>query len=426
MRTFLCCIGVLLLLAGAALGWLWHDAATFLAKIPESPGREVLFDVPQGARFGPTAKRLAEKGVVTDARRFELLARWKKQENRLQAGRFSLHTGWKPEHVLDALVNGKPALSRITVPEGLAWWQTARLLADAGFVKYEDFRAVITDPAFLRHYGIPFASAEGFLMPDTYVLKKPDDPAGDAPAREAPRTDASAASVTAGPPANAASSSPAQTDAAAAQAPAPDAAGPPQPTTSAASGANAAAQPKAKPSPMPADPGLRQAWRVAGRMVDNFWRKAEAVWPGGRRPAPGELKRWVILASIVEKETSVEEERPRVAGVYANRLARGMLLQADPTVIYGLGQNFSGRLLYKHLDDAGNPYNTYQRPGLTPGPICSFGASALGAAVKPETHGYLYFVARPDGSGAHVFSTSLDAHNRAVREYREKRRGEKR
>ena len=138
------------------------------------------------------------------------------------------------------------------------------------------------------------------------------------------------------------------------------------------------------------------------------------------------LSNTIILASIVEKETAVEAERPRVAGVYANRLARGMLLQADPTVIYGLGQNFSGRLLYKHLDDAANPYNTYQRPGLTPGPIFSFGASALGAAVKPETHGYLYFVARPDGSGAHVFSTSLDAHNRAVREYREKRRGEKR
>ncbi len=426
MRKAFCCIGVLLLLAAAALGWLWHEASTFLAKTPESPGHTVLFDVPPGARFGPTAKRLAEKGIVTDALRFELLARWKKQENRLQAGRFALHTGWQPEHVLDALVNGKPALSRITVPEGLAWWQTARLLADAGFVKYEDFRAIITDPAFLRHYGIPFASAEGFLMPDTYLLKKPDDPAGDAPAGETPREGASTGNGASGPSANAPAASSGQQPAAATQVSVPDAAGSQQATTSPATGANAAAQQKAKPSPLPAEPGLRQAWRVAGRMVDNFWRKAEAVWPGGRRPAPGELKRWVILASIVEKETAVEAERPRVAGVYANRLAKGMLLQADPTVIYGLGQKFSGRLLYKHLDDATNPYNTYQRPGLTPGPICSFGASALGAAVKPETHAYLYFVAKPDGSGAHVFSTNLDAHNRAVREYREKRRGEKR
>ncbi|MCR5562616.1 MAG: endolytic transglycosylase MltG [Desulfovibrio sp.] len=263
-------------------------------------------------------------------------------------------------------------------------------------------------------------------MPDTYLLKKPDDPAGDAPAGETPREGASTGNGASGPSANAPAASSGQQPAAATQVSVPDAAGSQQATTSPATGANAAAQQKAKPSPLPAEPGLRQAWRVAGRMVDNFWRKAEAVWPGGRRPAPGELKRWVILASIVEKETAVEAERPRVAGVYANRLAKGMLLQADPTVIYGLGQKFSGRLLYKHLDDATNPYNTYQRPGLTPGPICSFGASALGAAVKPETHAYLYFVAKPDGSGAHVFSTNLDAHNRAVREYREKRRGEKR
>ena len=126
------------------------------------------------------AAALAEKGLVTDARKFSLLARYKQWENRLQAGRFALNSGWTPEQVLDALVNGKPVLFRITVPEGLTWWQTGRLLrVDGGFLFHhggQNFRDVVTDPDFLRHYGIPFATAEGFLMPDTYLLKKTDEP----------------------------------------------------------------------------------------------------------------------------------------------------------------------------------------------------------------------------------------------------------
>lgn len=86
----------------------------------------------------------------------------------------------------------------------------------------------------------------------------------------------------------------------------------------------------------------------------------------------------MILASVVEKETAFADERPRVAGVYANRLRINMALQADPTVIYGLGPNFDGNLRRRHLDDANNIYNTYQRPGLPPGPICSFGAQCPG------------------------------------------------
>lgn len=165
-----------------------------------------------------------------------------------------------------------------------------------------------------------------------------------------------------------------------------------------------------------------QARAVAGRMVDNFWRKTAAVWPGKARPKPDDLKKWVILASVVEKETAIDAERPRVAGVYRNRLARQMLLQADPTVIYGMGPAFDGNLRRKDLDDPNNPYNTYQRPGLPPGPICSFGTAALASAVNPEAHDFLYFVAKTDG-GEHVFSTTLTEHNRAVRQYLQNRRG---
>ncbi|MDR2694749.1 MAG: endolytic transglycosylase MltG, partial [Deltaproteobacteria bacterium] len=135
----------------------------------------------------------------------------------------------------------------------------------------------------------------------------------------------------------------------------------------------------------------------------------------------------VILASIVEKESAVSEERPRIAGVYARRLNINMPLQADPTVIYGLGKTFDGNLRRAHLEDPNNLYNTYKLPGLPPGPICSPGLAALKAALSPEEHDYLYFVAK--GDGGHVFSTNLNDHNRAVRQWvqaqREQRRKEK-
>lgn len=134
---------------------------------------------------------------------------------------------------------------------------------------------------------------------------------------------------------------------------------------------------------------------------------------------PAELHRTVILASLVEKETAVPSERGTVAGVYANRLRLGWLLQCDPTIIYGLGENFDGNLRRPHLQDASNPYNTYVHPGLPPGPICSPGKASLLAAADPEKHGFMYFVARPDGS--HHFSHTLSEHNNAVIKYQ--RRG---
>ena len=164
---------------------------------------------------------------------------------------------------------------------------------------------------------------------------------------------------------------------------------------------------------------------VVGRLIDNFWRRTAPLWPGGKRPGPSgrdEVRRLVTLASIVERETAVPSERPRVAGVYANRLRLNMLLQADPTTAYGLGESFDGNLRRKHLDDEGNPYNTYKHPGLPPGPICSPGLACLKAAANPEQHDYIYFVARGE-DGSHVFSTNLAAHNKAVREYWAKRRG---
>jgi len=162
------------------------------------------------------------------------------------------------------------------------------------------------------------------------------------------------------------------------------------------------------------------ARRVIATLVDEF----EAVWRDlDRRPDSrwGSVDEVVTLASLVEAETSLEAERQRVAGVFLNRLDRGMLLQCDPTVVYALKRRdeWTGRLLRLHwqLDD---PYNTYRYPGLPPGPINSPGRAALAAALDPESHDFLYFVARPEGG--HTFSRTLAEHNRAVARLRRARR----
>ncbi|MBD9590538.1 endolytic transglycosylase MltG [Pseudomonas sp. PDM03] len=129
----------------------------------------------------------------------------------------------------------------------------------------------------------------------------------------------------------------------------------------------------------------------------------------------------LIMASLVEKETGVPQERGQIAGVFVRRMEMGMLLQTDPTVIYGLGDRYNGKLTRAHLKEA-TPYNTYVISGLPPTPIAMVGREAIHAALNPVAGNSLYFVARGDGS--HVFSDDLDAHNSAVREFQLKRRAD--
>jgi UPF0755 protein len=139
------------------------------------------------------------------------------------------------------------------------------------------------------------------------------------------------------------------------------------------------------------------------------------VWTAARQAKADSMglseREIVTLASIVEKEAKVAAEMPTIAAVYHNRLRIGMALQADPTVQYALGQH-QQRLLYSQIDSvADNPYNTYRHPGLPPGPIASPSERAIDAVLQPAAAKFLYFVARPDGS--HVFTSSLEEHNRA-------------
>ena len=129
----------------------------------------------------------------------------------------------------------------------------------------------------------------------------------------------------------------------------------------------------------------------------------------------------LIMASLIEKETGVPSERDEIAGVFLRRLKIGMLLQTDPTVIYGMGERYKGNLTRANLREP-SAYNTYLNPGLPPTPIALVGRAAIYAALHPKAGKSLYFVARGDGS--HVFSADLDAHNRAVFEYQLKRRAD--
>lgn len=158
---------------------------------------------------------------------------------------------------------------------------------------------------------------------------------------------------------------------------------------------------------------LARALRAMQRKLDSEWGQRDQGLP---YKTPLEA---LVMASIIEKETGQAADRAMVAAVFVNRLRKGMLLQTDPTVIYGLGENFDGNLRKRDLQ-ADTPYNTYTRSGLPPTPIAMPGLASLQAALHPAASDVLYFVARGDGSSE--FSRTLDEHNRAVNRYQRGRK----
>ncbi|ANN77678.1 endolytic transglycosylase MltG [Bordetella flabilis] len=153
---------------------------------------------------------------------------------------------------------------------------------------------------------------------------------------------------------------------------------------------------------------LRRAYQEGQRILAQTWAKRNPNLP---LATPYDA---LILASIIEKETGDAADRARVGGVFINRLREGMPLQTDPTVIYGMGDTYQGRIRRRDLQ-TDTPWNTYTRPGLPPTPIASPGRAALLAAVQPAQHKYLYFVSR--GNGTSEFSATLSDHNRNVSRY---------
>ena len=158
---------------------------------------------------------------------------------------------------------------------------------------------------------------------------------------------------------------------------------------------------------------------VLDRMADAQVELLDEIWETRAEDLPFETREEaIILASVIEKETGVAAERPLVASVFVNRLRRGMRLQSDPTIIYGItqGEPLGRGIRRSELDDADNPYNTYQNDGLPPTPIANPGEASIRAVLNPPDTDYLFFVA--DGTGGHAFSETYDEHNRHVRNWR--------
>jgi len=155
---------------------------------------------------------------------------------------------------------------------------------------------------------------------------------------------------------------------------------------------------------------LRQAHAALEREVDSAWKDRDPLLPLHNSHD------LLIMASIVEKESGLPQELGLIAGLYLHRLSIGMRLQADPTVIYGLGERYDGDIRTVDLRTDG-PYNTYTRAGLPPTPIALAGAAAIRATAHPQKTDAIYFVASPKGDGSHVFSSTLQQHNAAVASY---------
>jgi UPF0755 protein len=317
--------------AALVLGLGLAGSIAYLALEPPSEAaEEIVVEIPRGAALSGVAEILESAGVIRSAPAFALLARWEGQAEALRAGEYAFTPNLRAREVLDRLAAGAVMTHRVVVPEGLRMEEVAARIEAAGLGSAAEFLNVAREPATAAALGIPGASLEGYLFPETYELAK----------------------------------------------------------------------------------GL-PASEITRLMVEHFF----AVWREVEPQAAARglsMHEVVILASLIEKETGAPQERPLIAAVFLNRLARGMRLETDPAVIYGI-PNFDGNLRRAHLADVTNPYNTYQHGGLPPGPIASPGAAALSAVVDPAEADYLYFVARKDGT--HQFSRSYGEHVRAVNRF---------
>jgi len=162
-------------------------------------------------------------------------------------------------------------------------------------------------------------------------------------------------------------------------------------------------------------------WNISPKdFVERMFREYKAFWNEARNEQRRKYRlsrlEVMTLASIVEEETNKNDEKPRVAGVYLNRVRKKWPLEADPTVKYAVGDFTLRRILNSHLQ-TDSPYNTYLYPGIPPGPICTPSVSSIDAVLNAEDHDYMFFCAKADGSGYHHFSETLTQHNAYAREY---------
>lgn len=317
----------------------------------------VEFVVEPGTPARVIAANLKSARLIADARLFEAYLRVNGLSNRLEAGTYQLKPSMTPIEIAEALQHSRAKSVSLTIPEGWRLEQTADYVAASGPVNGNDYRELAAKGEVSGLPGIP-ADAYAFLeaRPAGVSLEGYLFP----DTYELPAEGATASDLI-----------------------------------------------------------QRQLTRFAERVLPEY---AKATTEGQTLLT---LHQVLTLASIVDREAVLPEERPIIAGVYLNRLAQGMKLEADPTVQYALGFQPESEQWWKtpmSLEEYGQVdslFNTYLHEGLPPGPIASPGLDAIKAVLYPTKHDYLFFVARPGGSGEHVFSKTYEEHLENVRHYRQ-------
>ncbi len=331
---------IALLIVGGALagGLLW--VRTYLATPLSIPEQGYRLAIAPGTPWSAVARHLADDGITPWAQVLRACGQLTGQAGRIKAGEYDLVPGATPASLLEQLVAGKVVLHKVTFVEG---WSVSEILSA---IRAEpalratlqstrkDTVAATLAVDLARELDLPWPSAEGAFLPETYLF------ASGTTDREV----------------------------------------------------------------------LARAHATLRDRLDEAW--------AARRPdlplaSPYEL---LVLASIVERETALASERPQIAGVFIRRLKKGMRLQTDPTVIYGLGAGFDGNLTRVDLA-TDSPWNTYTRAGLPPTPIASASGAAIDAASRPADGEALFFVASGKGDGSHRFTATLQDHDAAVRAY---------
>lgn len=327
--------------------------------IPVAPTAQTFVLLRPGYSTRRIAAELRRAGVIRSEKAF-ILWHYYHHDRTLKAGEYLFDQPANIISIQKRLLRGDVYFHTVVVPEGYTMFDIARAIEAAGLGPADDFLKVAqSDTALIADIAPGAHSLEGYLFPDTYQFT-----------RMMTMHDMAAAMVK----------------------------------------------------------QFRQVARQVGlisgpTLIASAERQpasnSDAGVPGGE---PSDIERAVIMASIIEKETAVPEERPVVASVYYNRLARRVALDADPSIIYAelLAGTYQGALHHADMSFS-SPYNTYRNPGLPPGAISNPGRSALEAALHPAQTDYLYFVA--DAQGHHRFARTMEEHNKNVDAYRKAKRG---
>lgn len=344
-----------LLLGGVAALLFYNVAKSYPTDRQAGSGAEIIVEIEPGMSFPRIAQRLAESGVIQKPRWFRFYGMRRGVTTKVRTGRFAMTDNMTPEEVIDKLLEGvKEVTTRVTIPEGLHMLEVFELIEKAGIANAKELEGVGRDPKFLEDRGIEGDTIDGYLFPDTYYFTVPSRPT------------------------------------------------------------------------LVLDTLLKQH-----RIVwDDLRRKNDTNFAKLRDKLSWSDRDFLVMASIVEKEAVSSSERPRIAQVFMNRLTSPKFvphrLDTDPTIRYGctvperksaacLDWDITDRLHRKQLNDADNPYNTYQHEGLPPGPICSPGAAAMKAVMNPDGSNYFFFVAMDDKS--HAFAKTRAEHERNVDKY---------